>query len=238
MGCKVSILIPCYNAKDVARRCLNSILTQTFGDYEIIMVDDGSLEDSFEGIRGISDSRLHLYYKSHGGVADTLDYGLGFCNGEYICRMDVDDLMYRWRLEKQVGFLDSHEEYDLVCGGMTSTDKDGFLTVGSYGYYGELKCSDFVGGGCIIDHPTVMFRKDRFFEVFGKDVYSRDYSCEDYHLWYRCIENGIRMFSLDLPLVVYVSSESQVTVRNKDKICEDSEKVRKMFLDMEKSTRL
>lgn len=229
----MSILIPCYNGKEVAMRCLNSILNQTFGDYEIIMVDDGSLEDSFEYIKGISDSRLHLYYKAHGGVADTLDYGLGFCNGEYICRMDADDLMYRWRLEKQVGFLDEHKEYDLVCGGMTRTDKDGFLNV-SYGYYGELKCSDFVGGGCIIDHPTVMFRKRKFFEVFGKDVYSREYSCEDYHLWYRCIERGVRLFSLDLPLVVYVSSESQVTVRNKDKIGEDSEKVRKMFLDIAK----
>ena len=153
MSCKVSILIPCYNVKDVCKRCLNSILNQTFGDYEIIMVDDGSLEDSFEYIKGISDSRLHLYYKAHGGVADTLDYGLGFCNGEYICRMDADDLMYRWRLEKQVGFLDSHEEYDLVCGGMTRTDKDGFLTV-SYGYYGELGCSDFVGGGGVYYRPS------------------------------------------------------------------------------------
>ena len=79
-----------------------------------------------------------------------------------------------------------------------------------------------------------MFRKRKFFEVFGKDVYSREYSCEDYHLWYRCIERGVRLFSLDLPLVVYVSSESQVTVRNKDIIDADSVKVRKMFVDMAK----
>ena len=104
---KLTVLMPVYNSAKYLRQAIDSILTQTFSDFEFLVFDDGSTDKSLEIISSYQDSRIHVFQsdKNYGHVFH-LNRGLEMANGEYIARMDADDISHHERLEYQVKFLE------------------------------------------------------------------------------------------------------------------------------------
>ena len=166
---KVSVVMASRNPDPVMlKESLDSILGQTYNDYEIIVVDDGS-DSSIESIvRTISDDkRIKFFRISHSGLGAALNYGIKHSCGEYIARIDDDDLMLPTRLEKQVAFLNRHLE--VSCVGTWFCDKVGkkCLPHRAYPIEHNKLIEDLLNLHWGLAHTTVMFRKDAFDKVGG-----------------------------------------------------------------------
>jgi len=109
MNEKISIIIPAYNAEKRIERCINSILNQTYENIEVIVVDDGSIDKTYEILKQIKDERLNIYKKENGGVSSARNYGLKKANGTYIGFVDSDD------------FIES-DMYEKMCSKMNGVD--------------------------------------------------------------------------------------------------------------------
>lgn len=112
----ISIALPAYNAGKYIAECLDSLLAQTYGDFEIILVDDGSTDDTAQVVAGYDDPRVHYYKNEENmGIVRTLNKAYGLCRGQYIARMDADDIAHRQRLEKQLELMESDPELGIVA---------------------------------------------------------------------------------------------------------------------------
>jgi len=113
---RISILMPNYNNAPYLKACLDSMINQTYQDFEVIIVDDGSTDDSIQIIENYKDSRFKIIKKTeNSGIIDTLNIGLNAINSEYIVRMDGDDKMHPKRLELLINYMDTHPNIG-VCG--------------------------------------------------------------------------------------------------------------------------
>lgn len=111
----VSILLPAWNAEATLEVALQSLLAQTFNDFEIVLLDDGSNDRTVSIAQGIPDPRIRIVQDGQRlGLARRLNQGIDLAQGKYIARMDADDLSFPERLAKQVAYLDAHPEIDLL----------------------------------------------------------------------------------------------------------------------------
>ncbi|UOQ74426.1 glycosyltransferase family 2 protein [Hymenobacter cellulosilyticus] len=115
MSPRVSVLVPVYNVEAYIQETLRSLLNQTYQDFEIVVVNDRSTDQTAERIAELNDPRIHLYTNEVNlGRAGTDNYGMTLVRGELVAKMDGDDLCHPERLAKQVAFLDAHPEVDIV----------------------------------------------------------------------------------------------------------------------------
>jgi glycosyltransferase involved in cell wall biosynthesis len=113
---KATILLPNYNNGLYLIDCLESIQSQTFSDFKILIIDDGSTDNSIDIIKNFNDSRIKLIQKdNNSGIIDTLNIGLSNIDSEYIIRMDGDDLMHSERIERLIHFMDNNQSFG-ACG--------------------------------------------------------------------------------------------------------------------------
>ncbi len=105
----VSIVLPVFNGVDYIKESLNSLIKQTHQNLEILVIDDGSTDDTVKLIKetGKSDRRIKLFQREHKGLIETLRFGIGMANGKYIARMDADDISHKERIERQIKRLKS-----------------------------------------------------------------------------------------------------------------------------------
>jgi len=124
---KISVLLPVYNAASYVRETINSILVQTFIDFELIIVDDGSTDSSLAILEEFAqqDSRIKIISRPNTGIARALNDGLKLCSGKYITRVDADDLYPVDRLLIQVSWLEKNSLYGAICGGLTAINENG-----------------------------------------------------------------------------------------------------------------
>ena len=125
---KVSVIIPTYNTAKWLEQSIDSVLCQTFTDYELILVDDGSTDDTSSIVKNFDDKRIRYFYKANGGLAGARNMGLGKAKGEYIAFLDSDDLWPESYLEVMVSVLDEASDYGLAYTAMTVTYPDGTVT--------------------------------------------------------------------------------------------------------------
>ena len=118
--CKVSIIMPVYNKEKYIRRAIGSILSQTFLEWELIIVDDGSTDASYSICREYTDTRIQIYHVENGGVSRARNTGLTYAKGEYVTFMDSDDYISEDYLEKIY-----HTECDMVIAGLTKVNLEG-----------------------------------------------------------------------------------------------------------------
>lgn len=182
MNPKVSVLLSVYNGEHFISESVGSILSQTMTDFEFIIINDGSIDDSFLKLKNLDDPRIIIFNNQHNlGLTRSLNIGLKFCRGDYIARMDVDDISHPDRLEKQVKLLDTHKEvgvcgtfvecFDRVCGNpLKPVTSD------------EIKAALLFENP--ITHSSVMIRKDLLLTY--NIEYDESFSCsQDYELWSR-----------------------------------------------------
>lgn len=198
---KVSVLMPVYNAKEYLAEAIESLLKQTLVDFELVIIDDCSKDGSTELVSQYSDPRIRLIKNEQNlGVARTLNVGLRFCRGEFIARMDADDVADPSRLERQYDFLDTHNGIDLVGADIIRMDSEGNELSEQHrnpDTWGKLKWLMFLN--CSIAHPTIMARKSFFEKAGGYPIISG----EDFALWHAAIDKGLRLQNLPMPLLRY-----------------------------------
>ena len=178
---KISVIMPVYNAKkEWLKEAIESILNQTYQDFEFIIVDDGSDEPIDEVVSLFDDNRLILLQeKENCGVANALNDGLKLAKGEFIARMDADDISFPERFEKQIAYLEANQNISVVGTCYETFPKKSVVKLPITPKYLDLL------GECCIAHPSVMFRKKDFDKFDLK--YDPNYKCEDYELWSRAI---------------------------------------------------
>ncbi|MBZ0204512.1 MAG: glycosyltransferase [Ignavibacteria bacterium] len=110
----ISVLMPAYNCGNYIAASIKSILNQTFSSFELIIVDDGSTDNTEQIIKGFNDARINYRKTENKGTSAALNYGLTLCNFDWVARIDADDLNIPSRLETQVNFLNNNQGYDVV----------------------------------------------------------------------------------------------------------------------------
>ena len=113
---RVTVLLPTYQSERYLSDAVDSVLTQSFSDFELLVVDDGSTDRTLDILRGCADPRIRVVQGRRRGLADALNLGIDDARGEYVARFDADDLMVPNRLARQVEFLDENPGV-AVCGG-------------------------------------------------------------------------------------------------------------------------
>ncbi len=194
---KITVLMPVFNAALHLREAMESILAQTFGDFEFLIIDDGSTDDTVAIIRSFSDKRIRLVcHDENKGIRDTLNEGINLANTELIARMDADDISHPWRLEKQADFLSNHPDHAMVCALAKVIDEDRNFIQPYDPYQQDLYYGLFFD--CYICHPAVMYRK-RCVEAVGK--YAMEYA-EDFDLWWQ-LSRRYKIHLMREPLLLY-----------------------------------
>lgn len=213
---KVSVILPAYNAEQYLAAAIESILGQTFTDFEFIIVDDGSTDRTGEIIRSYArvDARIRLLpNKRNLGIVESLNRGIRESRGIYIARMDHDDISLPRRLAVQVEFLDSRPSTALVASNVILIDEAGEAFGIRRLPESHEEIADLTVLGNQIVHPTVMIRKEALEEVRG---YPKIAHAEDYALWIEMISHGMRLYTIQEPLVRYRKIDIQkITVKNK-----------------------
>ena len=220
---KVSVLMPVYNTKEkYLREAIESILNQTFTDFEFIILNDGSTDENVERvIKSYDDERIKYFYKENTGIADTLNNGMAKAQGEYIARMDSDDISLSERFAKQVKFLDDNKEISVI-----GCNFEIFPEVKVVQHIQNIKYMDLIRG-CQIGHPTVMFRRSDF-ERYNL-AYNPNYKCEDYELWSRAIRY-LKFANLEEVLLHYRWHETNLS-KPSDVFSTSVQTVRQNMLD-------
>jgi glycosyltransferase involved in cell wall biosynthesis len=128
---RITVLMPVHNGEPYLDASVRSILGQTYGDFEFLVIDDGSTDGSARILRAYQDPRFRIVENGRNlGVVETLNRGLSLSRGEYVARMDCDDESLPERLERQVSFLDSHPEVGVLGTSGDLIDGDGRFLAG------------------------------------------------------------------------------------------------------------
>lgn len=215
---KVSVVMPAYNAEKYIEDAIESILNQTFTDFEFIIINDGSSDKTKSIIQAFHDSRLvYLENSKNLGIVETLNKGLNYASGEYIARMDADDIAMPKRIEKQIKTMERNRTIG-VLGTGTRVFGDGIETYDSHSSLNsdELK-ANLLFSTCLC-HPSVMIRKnvlDRHYLKYD----SQFKGAEDYKLWWDIVQVS-KLSCLPEPLHCYRIHPNQIS-QVKDKIYKD-----------------
>jgi glycosyltransferase involved in cell wall biosynthesis len=207
---RVTVLFPVYNGEQYLREALESLLTQTYPNFSLLAIDDGSTDSSLEILRSFKDPRLSIRVNpTNKGLISTLNESLDLIQSEYIARMDADDIATPYRLEEQLAFMDAHPEVGL-CGGYYERFADTESTV-----VRPPTTHEGISYALIFDnvmaHNTVMFRRS-VLERYRLRYDPAFAHAEDYELWVRFARYS-RLANLPRVLVRYRFHPSNTSSR-------------------------
>lgn len=207
---KISILMGIYNCENTLEDAIESILRQTYQNWELIMCDDGSSDNTYQVALEYRDRYpekiIVIQNEKNMRLAATLNHCAQYATGKYIARMDGDDISVAERFEKQVDFLEKHPEYDLVGTYMKAFDEDGdrnIIAIKDKPLKTDLpKFNPF-------HHATIMMKKSVFDSLGGYRISELTTRAEDVDLWFRFFARGYRGYNLSEPL--YLVREDTAT---------------------------
>lgn len=201
MNSKISIIMGIYNCAETLSEAIESILNQTYTNWELIMCDDGSSDSTYDVAVKYKDkySDKIVVIKNDGnlGLNKTLNHCLKYVTGDYIARMDGDDISLPDRFEKEVAFLNNNPEYAIVSGPMIYFDENG-----DWGQGEAIKNPnkhDFLSGTPFC-HAPCMVRTEAYKSVNGYSENKKTLRAEDYDLWFRMYELGYKGHNLSEPI--------------------------------------
>jgi glycosyltransferase involved in cell wall biosynthesis len=224
---KVSVILPAYNSVAYLPRAVESILAQSYPNFELVVVNDGSSDQTAEYLRSIRDDRLVVITnETNIGITASLNKAVDLASGEYIARMDADDIAMPRRLQRQVEFLEVNG-YDLVSAAAHTINKFPRRTFGTALNDQETAlCLYFFNP---VVHPLVFGKAS----VFRKHRYVKDFEwAEDYYLWTRLVLSGHRIGIDSEPLLLYRLHSGQVSVSKQQKQIALTNAVRDNFLKL------
>jgi len=210
----VSVVLSVYNGEQYLAEAIESILNQSYTNFELILVDDGSTDSSLEIIKSYDDKRIILISRENRGLIASLNEGILKAKGKYIARMDADDISLSTRFEEQVAFLEQNPKVGL-CGTAIigfSEEKDGAVWI--LAHKSETIKTQMLFSSSIA-HPTVMMRHELIlkYQLFYDENFKH---AEDFELWTR-FANVTELANLKIPLLKYrVLKNSASRMADKD----------------------
>ncbi|MCA9053807.1 MAG: glycosyltransferase [Planctomycetaceae bacterium] len=200
----ISVVMPVYNGERFVRDALESVLAQSFTDQEVLVFDDGSTDSSAEIISSIAkrDRRVVVHLRDHQGYTRLLNEGITLARGEFLARMDADDVCESERFARQLLLLAEHPEVVAVGTGMTIIDEAGdpFSVTCPPVNHADIDAAHLSGRGGALAHPTLMVRADAIRGIGG---YRPEFEpAEDLDLLLRLAEVG-KLANLPEPLLRY-----------------------------------
>jgi glycosyltransferase involved in cell wall biosynthesis len=215
MNRKVSVILPVHNGAKYLGSAIESVLTQTYIDFELLVLNDHSTDESRLIALSFADrdKRVRVLDCTGGGLVNALNEGISLAKGEYIARMDADDICRPDRFSKQVAFLDKNPRVGIVGSCVRLIDPQGRVT-GNYFYFrddSDLRFAIQENCGSLFAHPTVMLRGDVFRTTALR--YENFLHAEDYALWLK-ISTSWEMHNLRERLLDYRVHPQSVSIKN------------------------
>jgi glycosyltransferase involved in cell wall biosynthesis len=209
----ISVVMSVFNGERFLREAVESILDQSFREFEFIVIDDGSTDRSASILDCYQnkDTRVMVHHKEHSGLIESLNRGCWLAQGKYIARMDADDVAIKDRLMWQVHFMETHPQIGALGGAVEWIDGTG-KSLGTHRYPAEdhhIKAT--LLQGCAFWHPTVILRREVFAWAGGYRSVVVD--AEDYDLWLR-IADHFQLANLEAVVLKYRIHPFQASMRN------------------------
>jgi len=226
---EISVIIPAYNQAVYVAQAVQSVCDQTFTDWELIVVDDGSTDDTLQVLAGFHDSRIHVIRQANQGVSAARNTGIRNSLAPLITFLDADDLFTPEKLTVLYEYLKDHPEVGLVVGGMRSIDASGQMQ------------HEIVIESAALTFPSLLFennvplggvmvRREWLERAGGFD--ESMHTCEDWDLWLRMVVAGCKLSRVDKVVVAYRIHSEQVT-RNAGKMRIDSLRMWEKFFQLQ-----
>lgn len=200
---KVSVIMGIYNCADTLNEAIDSIIAQTYTNWEFILCDDGSSDDTYDVAKKYVEQYPSKFVliknEANLGLNKTLNNCLELATGDYVARMDGDDISLSTRFEKEVHFLNTHPEFAIVSTPMIMFDE-----TGDWGrtrdQITEPQVTDFVYHTPFHCHAPCMIRREAYLAVGGYTVNPKLLRFEDCNLWFKLYGKGYRGYNLSEPL--------------------------------------
>ena len=231
---KITVLMSVYNGEKYLRQAMESILNQTFRDFEFLIINDASNDASKEIILSYSDPRIvYVENEENLGLTRSLNKGLKMAKGEYVARMDADDLSLLERLQKQVEFLDKNKEVVLLGSCSEFIDENGEVFRKNNTVYSKEELFYNLTFGNVFPHSSVMFRKKEVLDLGG---YNEEFKrSQDFELWNR-ISRKYAVNMLDDVLLQWRNLKDNISNKFKESQGDDafrvfSESIKELFSD-------
>ena len=217
----ITVLLSAYNGQDYIYSTIESVLNQSFSNFELIIINDGSVDNTENIVQKFEDSRIRYFKIDNIGLSRALNYGMALAKGQYIARIDQDDLMLPIRLDCQLNFLLSNPNIGLVGSNVQ-------LKNGNHCSLKKMPLSHkaiefFALFENPLIHSAVMFRRD-LFDVFRYSD-SEKYLPEDYELWSRMLYGGVKMFNLADPITIYNNVSGSLSKKKSQTIKKNSYRI-------------
>lgn len=221
---KISVLMPVYNTKEEwLREAIESILNQTYSDFEFIIINDGSTNNAEEVILSYNDERIKYFKQENKGLATTLNKGIELATGEFIARMDSDDISLPQRFEKQLQHFQNHPELSIISCSYTTFPEYNFISLPAVIEYIDLmKC-------CLMCHPAIMMRRSDLIK-YNLRYDSNFVVAQDYDLWSRAIQL-IKLGNVQEVLLNYRLVENGNYKKNEERACKNVEIIKQNMLN-------
>ena len=234
----VTVLTTIYNGRAYLNESIESVLNQTYDDFEFLIIDDSSTDNSVEIVNSYQDPRIRLVKNEKNiGQTASMNIGLGLAQGKYIARLDQDDVCLTKRLKEQVGFMKENPSVTIISSWEYVIDPEGNKTavwkrtIENYGTF----LGFILLGLCPVFHPSVMFLKD---EILNLGCFDTDYGpAEDYELWSRIALSRLKGAVIpQFHLLKRDHDQTQSILKQEkqfDSLTKAHNKVIKIFLDVD-----
>lgn len=213
----VSVIMPVFNASKYLKKAIDSILLQSFADFEFIIIDDCSTDHSKQIIQSISDNRIRFIAQSENkGVVNAMNEGLNYASAALIAVMHADDIAFKNRLELQMNVLQHHPNTAVIAGKSIFIDEQDKPTGKNWPLDEKTTTPQMIRQQMIkencISHPTVMMRTD----IVKKYGYlsapsHKGFAVEDYPLWLNILSDGFDIEKLEAPILFYRTHHTSAT---------------------------
>ncbi|UOE46665.1 glycosyltransferase [Mucilaginibacter sp. SMC90] len=210
---QITVLMPAYNAGKYIREAIASVLEQSFTDFELLIVNDGSTDDTLDIIKSFNDERIVILNQENKGVAAALNNGLRYARAPYIARFDADDVCYHYRLQVQYDFIKSHPYYTIIGSGVDYNDVHGdliFTWQPDALSHNEIRQLSYKI--CPFIHSSVFYKRDAVLNAGGYNELA--YTFEDHFLWADILRHE-KAFNLNQPLIKVRLNAESITIDEK-----------------------
>lgn len=231
---KISVVTPLYNCAVFVKESIESILNQTFQDFEFILLNDGSTDGTWEIVESFKDDRIvKLDFKENRRIPCRRNEAVAMARGEFIAIHDGDDISLPHRLRCELELLTKYEDI-FCCGGHAEKIDESGKATGMMMYPpetdSEIVCKISSGTNPIID-PTTMFRVDDFRQLGGYSLEQAIYTVPDYDLWCRAVLAGKRFHNLQMAVIRYRINPNGMTQKHKKEMMNAHRTVQSRYLE-------
>jgi glycosyltransferase involved in cell wall biosynthesis len=210
---KVTVLMPAYNAAKYIADAITSVLEQSFTDFELLIVNDGSTDETVKIVRSFKDPRIVLISQENKGIAAALNIGLVHARAPYVARFDADDICYANRLKVQYDFVTAYPEYSIIGSAVDYADVDGhyIFTHHPEGHLNE-EIQQLKYTVCPFIHSSVFYKKEVIINNGGYNEHA--YTFEDHFLWVNILKRE-KACNLSQALIKVRLNPESVTIDEK-----------------------